>query len=79
MHGAAQQVEQGFFVVFACGLQGVQALGEFGGEGVALKAAFKHGVAAEFVNHAWVAGEVARGPAGHAQQLQQALVYQRVL
>ena len=75
MHGAAQQVQQRFLIVFAGRLQGVQAAREALQKRFFLKAAGKHGVIGQLVNNAGVAGQVAGRPACRAQQAQQALVY----
>ena len=70
MHGAAQQVEHVFFVVFAGGLQGLQAQRQLVFEGFRLEALLQHGIVGQLVDHAGVANQVAGGPAGQRQNVQ---------
>ncbi|KAF5288817.1 hypothetical protein FQR65_LT20891 [Abscondita terminalis] len=72
--GAAQQVEQGFVVVLARGLQGGQAQREFVLEVHGREAFAQHGVVGQLVDHARVLLQVACRPARRTQQVQQALM-----
>ena len=73
--GAAQQVEQGFLVVFsACG-QGLAARFQFGLELLRVEAFFVELLAGQLVDHAGMFEQVARGPFGGTEHMQQTLVY----
>jgi hypothetical protein len=75
MVGAAQQVQQGFVVVLAGGLQRGQAQGQLALEVGHHKALGQQRVAGQLVDHAGVLQQVACGPFGGAQQVQQLLVH----
>ena len=73
--GAAQQVEQGFVVVFAAAGQRGAPVIEFQLEVAGRKAFIQHVGTGQFVNHAGVQQQVARRPARGPQQTQQALMH----
>ena len=74
MMGPAQQVEQGFVIVFAGGRQGGAPLLEIQFEISGAEALTQHVRAGQLVNHTRVQQQVARRPAGRAQQAQQPLM-----
>ena len=73
--GAAQQVQAGFFVLFAGALQGGAALVQLLGKYRGVEALVQQRFTAQFVDHAGVLQQVAGGPLGRAQQAQQALMH----
>ena len=77
MVGPAQQVEQGFVVVFAAGYQRTQSVTDFGLKGGRIKALFQHFAAGQFVDHPRVGLQVTGGPTRGAQHAQQTFVHQR--
>ena len=79
MVGAAQQVQQGFVVVFARGLERGQAQRQLALEVGGNEAVVEDGIAGELVDHTGVLQQIARGPARRAQQVQQALMHRRTL
>ena len=77
MVGAAQKVQQVFFIVLATGGERLKALRQFRLEGRRIKALAEHGVAGKLVNHPRMGLQIARRPARSAQDPQQALLHQR--
>jgi len=77
--GAAQQIQQRLFIVFAGGAQGDSARFEFDLELRRIEAVGEQLLARQFVDHTRVLQQIARGPLGSAQQAQQALVHRRPL
>ena len=75
MVGAAQQVQQGFVVVLARGLQRGQAQAQLALEVGGDEALAQHGIARQFVDHAGVLLQIAGGPARRAQQVEQAFMH----
>ena len=69
MVGTAQQIEQGFIVIFACGLQRSQAQGQFMLEVGGDKTLSENGVAGQLIHHAGVQLQIACGPAGRTQKV----------
>ena len=79
MVGAAQQVEQGFFVVFAGGLHRRQAQRQLVLKGLGGKTLGQQLLARQLVDDARVLQQIAGGPARSTQQVQQALMHKRAL
>ncbi|MPM86620.1 hypothetical protein SDC9_133710 [bioreactor metagenome] len=69
MVGAAQQIEQGFVVVLARGLQGGQAHGQLVLEVCCDKALLEDGIAGQLIDHPGVLLQVACRPACCSQKM----------
>ena len=79
MVGAAQQVQAGFFVVFAGTFERRDTLMKLTRKRRRIESFMQHHVAGQLVNHAGVLQQITRWPFRRAQQAQQALMDCRAL
>ena len=76
---APQQVQQAFFVVLACALQGAQTRLQLALKLQGIKTAAEKIAPGQFVDHARVLQEITGWPFGRTQQAQQTLMHRWAL